>query len=204
MVHVWIAENIPAGAMRLPAPVPAFQAWLVASSDQPAPVAGDQHEAEVASAPTVVSSAPPPRRPGNGRLAIREQPRLPQEPSIGTAPAHQPPHLTPAAPERIYYPARELDAYPKPLAPLRFEYPVQLAHAPIAGNVLVTLMVGESGAVDRVAVVAAEPTGYFEEHTRAAFASARFHPGRRAGRAVGSQITVRVEYDPALRAGLSR
>jgi TonB family protein len=205
MVHVWVAANIPAGATRLraPAPVPPFQAWLVDSGDRAAPVAGNRHEAKVSSAPAVVSSAPL-RRPGNGRPATREQPRLPQEPSIGTAPADEPPHLTPAAPERIYYPARELDAYPTPLAPLRFEYPARLARAPIAGNVLVTLMVGESGAVDRVAVVAAEPAGYFEEHTRAAFTSARFHPGRRAGRVVGSQITVRVEYDPALGAGLSR
>jgi outer membrane biosynthesis protein TonB len=65
-------------------------------------------------------------------------------------------------------------------------------------------MVGESGAVDRVAVVAAEPAGHFEEHTRAALTSARFHPGRRAGRVVRSQITVSVEYDPAARAAASR
>ena len=112
--------------------------------------------------------------------------------------------MTPAPSEQIYYPARELDVYPAPVAPLRFEYPPQLAHAPIAGNVLVTLMVGESGDVDRVAVVAGEPAGHFEEHTRAAFTSARFHPGRRAGRAVRSQITVRVEYDPATGAAVSR
>ena len=112
--------------------------------------------------------------------------------------------LAPAPLDPVYYSARELDVYPTPLEPLRFEYPAHLARTPIAGNVLVKVMVGESGAVDSVAVVAAEPAGFFEEHTRAALTSARFYPGRRAGRTVRSQITMKVEYDPAARAAASR
>ena len=126
------------------------------------------------------------------------------QPSIDAVPAQEQPQLAPAPFDSVYYAARELDVYPTPLAPLRFEYPAHLVHAPVAGNVLVTLMVGESGTVDRVAVLAAEPKGYFEEHTRAALASARFHPGRKAGRAVRSQVTVSVEYDPVARAAVSR
>ena len=93
--------------------------------------------------------------------------------------------------------------YPTLLEPLRFDYPAHLVRTPIAGNVLVKVMVGESGTVDGVAVVAAEPAGVFEEHTRAALTSARFYPGRRAGHTVRSQITVSVEYDPAARAAAS-
>jgi protein TonB len=114
------------------------------------------------------------------------------------------PSLGPAPLDPVYYPARELDVYPTPLEPLRFEYPAYLARTPIAGNVLVKVMVGESGTVDSVAVVAAEPAGVFEEHTRAALTSARFYPGQRAGRTVRSQITVSVEYDPAAHAAASR
>jgi TonB family protein len=111
----------------------------------------------------------------------------------------------PASPfDPVYYGTRDLDVYPTPLAPLRLDYPKHLEHTPVAGRVRATLLVSESGAVDHVAVLSAEPAGHFEEHARAALASTGFHPGRKGGRAVRSRLTVSVEYDPAARAGVSR
>jgi TonB family protein len=204
MVHVWVVENIPAGATRVRPPVllPTLQARLAEGGDRD-PIAGHQPELQESGAASVASSSVL-RRPGNDRPPAREPPRVQPQPKIDAAPAQEYPPLAPASLDPIYYAARELDVYPTPLAPLRFEYPPHLAHALITGNVLVTLMVGESGAVDRVAVLTAEPAGYFEDHTRTTLTSARFSPGRRAGRAVRSQITVSVEYNPATRAAVSR
>jgi TonB family protein len=195
MVHVWVGQSIPAGATRIrpPVPPPALEARLADGGGRSDPIAG--HQIQEIGAASVASSSVL-HRPGNDRLSAREPPRVQPRPALDAAPAQEQPHLAPAPLDPVYYPARELDVYPTPLAPLRFEYPAHLAHAPIAGSVRVTVMVGESGAVDRVAVLTAEPKGHFEEHTRAALTSARFHPGRRAGRVVRSQITVSVEYDP--------
>jgi TonB family protein len=207
MIHVWVVENMPPGTTRVRPPVlpPPLQARLMdGGGDRSVPITALQREIEEASAGPVIASAIGARRPGNDQPPAREPSPAPPQPLSDAAPGQEQPHLTPAPLDPVYYSARELDVYPTPLAPLRFEYPAHLAHAPIAGNVLVTVMVGESGAVDGVALVTAEPAGYFEEHTRAALTSARFHPGRKAGRVVRSRITVSVEYDPAARAAAAR
>jgi protein TonB len=85
---------------------------------------------------------------------------------------------------------------------LRFSYPEHMMSAGVAGNVMLDIKLDVTGAVDQVAVVAAEPPGHFEEHARATLASARFIPGRREGRAVRSRVTVQVSYDPAVRQGV--
>jgi outer membrane biosynthesis protein TonB len=43
-------------------------------------------------------------------------------------------------------------------------------------------------------LVEAEPAGYFEEEVRRAFASARFTPAFKGGRAVRSRVLVHVNY----------
>jgi TonB family protein len=207
LVHAWMVENMPPGPtpIRPAVLLPPFQARLADDGgDRPVPITALQREIEEVRDAPVVSPVIGARRLGNDRPPAGEPPRVQPRPALDAASAREHAHLAPAPLDPVYYPARELDVYPTPLVPLRFEYPPHLAHAPIAGNVLATLMVGESGAVDRVAVLTAEPAGYFEEHTRATLASARFNPGYKAGRAVRSQITVSVEYDPAARAAVSR
>lgn len=206
LLHAWVAEHIPAGAPRARSLVllPTLQARLAESDDPSDPLTGRPREiTESATEPTVSFSAVE-RSHSHDRRPARPSPHLSPPLLTDAATAQEQGSLAPAPLDPVYYSARELDVYPTPLEPLRFEYPAQLARTPIAGNVLVKVMVGESGAVDGVAVVAAEPAGVFEEHTRAALTSARFYPGRRAGRTVRSQITLSVEYDPAARAAGSR
>ena len=204
MVHVWVGQSIPADATRMRPAVfpPTLEARLADGGDRSDPIAG--HHIQEIRAASAASSSAVQYGSGNDRPSAREPPRVQPPPALDVASAREQARLAPAPLDPVYYPARELDVYPTPLVPLRFEYPPHLAHAPIAGNVRATLMVGESGVVDRVAVLTAEPAGYFEEHTRAMLASARFHPGYKAGRAVRSQITVSVEYSPAARAAVSR
>ena len=206
LLHAWVAEHIPAGATRARSPVllPTLQARLAESDDPSDPLAGRQREVQGSAAEPVGSPSAAERRPGNNRPRARSSPPLAPPPLTDGVPEQEQASLAPAPLDPVYYSARELDVYPTPLEPLRFEYPAHLARTPLAGNVRVKVMVSESGAVDSVAVVAAEPAGWFEEHTRAALMSARFYPGRRAGRTVRSQITVNVDYDPAARAAVSR
>ncbi|HEY0337220.1 MAG TPA: energy transducer TonB [Burkholderiales bacterium] len=64
----------------------------------------------------------------------------------------------------------------------------------ISARVLVVLLIDDTGAVDEVALVDAEPGGYFEEEVRRAFTSARFTPAFKGGRAVRSRVLVHVNY----------
>ena len=103
-----------------------------------------------------------------------------------------------------YYPARELDVYPVPLAPLRFEYPERAARERVGGSVRLMLLLDEAGAVDSISVVGAQPPGYFEDAARAAFVAARFFPARKDARPVKSRVLIIVNYDPAAAEGALR
>lgn len=93
-----------------------------------------------------------------------------------------------------YYPARLLDVYPRPLMPIRLPYPETAASDRIDGRLRVLLLIGESGIVNEVSVVEAEPAGYFEEAVLSVFRSARFSPGMQQGRAVKSRVLLQVNY----------
>lgn len=145
-----------------------------------------------------------------GRL-LRQRPREttengePHEPPA--APSLSAPHIAAFAPpvaDPTYYPARELDVYPALRMPLRFENPERAGRDRIGGKVLVALLLDETGAVDDVSVVTAEPPGYFEDAARAVLAAARFSPARKDGRAVKSRVLISVEYDPGTAAGTLR
>lgn len=120
----------------------------------------------------------------------------------GAAPASA--WAPPPAADPTYYSARELDVYPAPLAPLRFEYPERAVRERVGGSVQLMLLLDEAGAVDSVSVVAAEPRGYFEDAARAVLAAARFFPARKDARAVKSRVLIVVNYDPAAAEGALR
>jgi protein TonB len=103
-------------------------------------------------------------------------------------------HAVADGPDLTYYAARQLDVYPTLSSPLDLRYTAKAAAAGIAGRALVLLLIDDTGAVDEVALVDAEPGGYFEEEVRRAFASARFTPALKGGRAVRSRVLVHVNY----------
>jgi protein TonB len=91
-----------------------------------------------------------------------------------------------------YYPAKQLDVYPQPLAEIRLQYPETAGRAD--GLLLMLLLIDEFGAVNEVSVIEADPPGIFEEAARAVFQAARFSPGVRQGRTVKSRVLIRVKY----------
>jgi protein TonB len=103
-----------------------------------------------------------------------------------------------------YYPASQLDVYPRPLAPIRLPYPQTAAAGRVDGRLSLLLLIDESGAVTEVSVVAAEPAGYFEEAARSVFRSARFSPGMQQGRAVKSRVLLQIKYVHSDSAGAGR
>jgi protein TonB len=87
-----------------------------------------------------------------------------------------------------------LDPGPRPLEDIEPEYP-DTAHLR-EGVVVLRLLISDTGHVDNVAVVRAEPRGIFEQAAIEAFSKARFAPGLAAGTPVKSQITVEVQFMP--------
>lgn len=103
----------------------------------------------------------------------------------------------PQVPDPTYYSARELDDYPRPVIPLKLGYPVGIARDGVAGRVRLLLLIDEHGVVNHIAIVEAEPPGYFEEESRAVLAATRFVPARKDGRPVKSRVLVSISLDPA-------
>ena len=93
-----------------------------------------------------------------------------------------------------YYPARQLDVYPLPLAPIRLDYPAAAVNARAHGRLVVLLLIDEFGAVNEASIVEAEPQGYFEEAALAVFRAARFSPAQKQGKPVKSRALLQVNY----------
>ena len=128
------------------------------------------------------------------RAASVADSRRPAEPAATGRAVAQPPSEPALAPRPDYLFGARLDPGPRPLDNIEPEYP-ESAHLQ-EGKVVLRLLIGETGAVDDVAVVRAEPKGLFEDAALEAFRVARFSPGMVLGRPVKSQITVEVEFLP--------
>jgi len=99
----------------------------------------------------------------------------------------------PFVPDPHYYPARDLDSYPWPLAPLELD---RLPEHP-GGQVRLEMLIDEKGVVQEVVFVQPARPGPAEEGLRAALAATHFMPGRRDGRAVKSRVTLRLDFATA-------
>lgn len=75
------------------------------------------------------------------------------------------------------------------------EYPESAARRFLAGKVVIRLFIDESGKVERVVTLSADPPGHFERPAEEAFRAARFSPGMKDGRAVKVQITLEVNFE---------
>lgn len=96
------------------------------------------------------------------------------------------------APEATYYPAGELDEFPRLLTPLGLERVGDVAGA---DAIRATVKIDEAGAVKGIEVAA--PGGRGEEALRAALSTARFTPALREGRAVRSRIVLDFRFAAA-------
>jgi TonB family protein len=96
-----------------------------------------------------------------------------------------------AAPPR-YLPAEELDERPLVRTPVHPAFPPEAPAA--SGRVVLQLLISEAGTVDKAVAVQSDPPGVFEQAAVAAFASARFTPGRKDGRAVRSALKIELQF----------
>jgi protein TonB len=137
----------------------------------------------LAASPEPIVATPPP-------ASVAAAPKQP-------APAHSPGADAPqpfGLREPVYYAPAELDVRPRLTTRVDPAYP--RVAPPDGGYLVLRLLIGEDGRVERTIVVLADPEGYFEEAATEAFAGAVFAPGRRGGVAVKSQIWVELKFRP--------
>jgi len=125
------------------------------------------------------------------------------EREIHSPPAHVDESLLPRADvpllvDPVWYAAKDLDVYPRPLVPVESIYPESAAN--VSGEVSLLLKIDEFGAVREIAVVKADPAGYFEDAAARAFKAARFSPAQRDGHPVRSQVVVKMRFAAELQA----
>ena len=151
---------------------PLRETVAIAKTDTPARQ-HPEHESPVATAKPQVELQQPVAAP-------------PSAPAIGVElPAHRDP---------TYYPARQLDIYPQPLAPIRLTYPDGAAGERVGGRLVLWLMIDEFGAVDDATVVQAEPASLFEADALATLRAVRFAPAQKRGLPVKSRVLLEVNY----------
>lgn len=117
-------------------------------------------------------------------------------PSSRSMPAAEPadPSQRALSPAPEYALGIRLDPGPRPLDDIDPDYPdpVNLR----TGSVVLRILISETGHVDDVSVVRAEPPGVFDQAAVDAFSRARFSPGMAGGTPVKSQIRVEVQFMP--------
>jgi periplasmic protein TonB len=114
---------------------------------------------------------------------------------VAPAPAEPIPALdVPLVRDLTWYPARQLDVFPRALATPRPAYPA--AAQSLQGEVTLLLLIDEAGTVHEVSVVEAQPPGMFDEAASVAFRDVHFEPAMKDGRAVRSRILVKVAFNP--------
>jgi len=96
----------------------------------------------------------------------------------------------PQAADPSYYTARDLDRYPRPLAPIR----INRAAGDGAGEVRLEILIDERGVVQDMTFAGPAAPARVEEELRATLAAIRFLPAEKDGRAVRSRIVLSVSF----------
>jgi TonB family protein len=95
-----------------------------------------------------------------------------------------------------YYPPRELDETAKPVNDVLLRYPEEAYAQRLGGEVRVRLRIDEAGKVDEATVIGRGPTRQFDDAALEAAVQLRFTPAVREGRAVKSEKTIAIVFDP--------
>ena len=186
-------------AIRMVRPAPALAEVAPVLRVDPSPVLAEATVApaverarvhSVPSAPPAAAAATVPPASIGPAAPIQDDARPP--PVVATNEARGAEASLAAAPDYAF--GVRLDPGPRPLGDIEPDYP-DMTHLR-EGVVVLRLLISETGRVDNVAVVRAEPRGVFEQAALDAFSKARFSPGLAAGTPVKSQITVEVQFMP--------
>lgn len=168
-------------AMEVRIAQPVVEASSAAFSIGESAVAQMPNERETAEPVRDQEEVPPPKKPSMSAV----------EPANPLLPALEVPLLE----DPTWYPAKQVDVHPTALHPIQPVYPEKGVELGVDGKVVLLLMIDETGAVKEVSVVGTYPEGVFEESALAAFRDARFTPALKEGRAVKSQVMIRVNYE---------
>ncbi|MGH8660860.1 MAG: energy transducer TonB [Burkholderiales bacterium] len=127
---------------------------------------------------------------GNAPMTVRlaaapvPVPDVPATPEAGARRLPLP--ALPQASDPDYYAARDLDDYPRPLAPLPIDRPARDG----AGEVRLEILIDERGVVRDVVFASPAGPGGAGDALRAALATTLFLPARKDGRPVRSRIVL--------------
>lgn len=95
-----------------------------------------------------------------------------------------------------YFDARDLDVRAEPLNEVLLYYPMVAYYRRLSGIVQFRLFINAQGGLDKAEMIGATPPGTFEEAAWDAVKKLQFTPARKNGRAVKSQKTIDVVFDP--------
>jgi protein TonB len=188
-LHAWLAFGLPVKAARTQGVAgPVIEARLMAATPSAAPVPSGSkapaHPPDVV--PEVAEAAPEPAHEAPPPVVTRADP----------PPVEGPPGIpVPQIEDTEFYPARQLDQYPKPVAEVGLKYPRRAGTEVMSGTVTLLLLIDDLGIVVEATVVEADPPGYFEDAAIEAFKAVLFTPGQRDGRVVKSRLVVQVAFD---------
>ena len=98
--------------------------------------------------------------------------------------------------EEDYLRPSEVDVRAQPVHMPALVYPEKAQRMRIGGLVRLRVYLNESGKIDRVNVVAANPPGVFEEAALRALLATSFAPAQKNGHAVKSQKLIEINFDP--------
>ena len=91
--------------------------------------------------------------------------------------------------------ARDLDQAPRAVVRTPPQYPYRARQRHIEGSVTVRFLVGVDGRTSRISILAADPTGVFDQSVLAAVSSWRFEPGLLAGEPVAAWVDAPITFD---------
>lgn len=130
-------------------------------------------------------------------LAADAAPNRQEVNHASTKPATQPHLLLPVIKaEEHYLLPDEVNVRAQPIKMPMLVYPEKAQQMRIGGLVRLRAYLNESGGIDRVNVVAANPPGVFEEAALSALLATSFTPAQKNGHAVKSQKLIEIKFDP--------
>lgn len=95
-----------------------------------------------------------------------------------------------------YFSSAEVDQKAEPIAVAPLIYPEEAYLRRIHGRVTLRVFLDETGAIDGIDVLAADPAGIFEQAAIDAVLATRFSPALLFARPVKNVKTVEIKFDP--------
>ena len=192
-VHLWLLYGVSVVAPRPSADALVILARLAAPPPEPRPRL-EPHAPPAKAAPASSRTKPPVERAAPAEEAGVERAAAAAPPAT---PIELPPVEMPLLADLTWYPARQLDIYPKLVSLVPPRYPARADAEGVKGSVTLLIHIDENGLARELSVVEADPAGYeFEQAAMEAYGAARWVPAVKDARHVRSRVLVRVTFEP--------